>query len=313
MKRFGLTTLYFFAGFAFGDPKQNPELAELRMLLTENWVIHNNLQNISVPAFKPTRLDRRTKSFYVDLSQGAIKKTENPLDFALTGDGFFKIVESNGNEYLTRDGRFQDFTGALTVAGCALSPKIDLSHVRRSDLVFEKNRLINKKNQEIVYQFKVYRSVKAFPATNCTYVFSSPDTASCIELDPDSIDLVQGYIEQPTVNPVVESAFLERNTSEIKQLLIALRKKNSKSLTFLDSIEVQINGQISLLRGIDFFSKKISDTSFWILEKDPDLKFYKKHSHDSYLWSLKSLLDECQTTFFPPTSVSHKRLDTPDL
>ena len=41
-----------------------------------------------------------------DLSEGAFKKTENPLDLAIHGDGFFVIGTPGGDRY-TRNGNFQ--------------------------------------------------------------------------------------------------------------------------------------------------------------------------------------------------------------
>jgi len=40
-----------------------------------------------------------------DFSQGALQTTNQPLDMAIQGDGFFKIRTPNGDRY-TRDGRF---------------------------------------------------------------------------------------------------------------------------------------------------------------------------------------------------------------
>ena len=45
---------------------------------------------------------------------GAIKNTSRPLDFALSGDGFFRVQTSEGQDLLTRTGRFQlDADGTL--------------------------------------------------------------------------------------------------------------------------------------------------------------------------------------------------------
>lgn len=41
-----------------------------------------------------------------DFSEGNYIKTENDLDFAISGNGFFKVADSEGNEYYTRDGAF---------------------------------------------------------------------------------------------------------------------------------------------------------------------------------------------------------------
>ena len=49
----------------------------------------------------------------VDLTQGALRMTEEPLDVALDGDGFFSVATPNGLRY-TRDGQFRvDAAGKL--------------------------------------------------------------------------------------------------------------------------------------------------------------------------------------------------------
>ncbi len=53
------------------------------------------------PSLSVANLSRR----FVDFSAGDITKTNNSLDFAIDGDGFF-LVESPGGERLTRDGAF---------------------------------------------------------------------------------------------------------------------------------------------------------------------------------------------------------------
>jgi len=54
---------------------------------------------------------------YIDLSQGELVKTGNPLDVALEGEGFFVAGQGDAGGF-TRDGRFSvDPSGRLTVAG----------------------------------------------------------------------------------------------------------------------------------------------------------------------------------------------------
>lgn len=51
---------------------------------------------------------------HLDQTQGAVTHTGNELDFAIEGDGYFKISTANGFAY-TRNGHFQiDATGRLT-------------------------------------------------------------------------------------------------------------------------------------------------------------------------------------------------------
>jgi flagellar basal-body rod protein FlgG len=49
-----------------------------------------------------TRIGRH----HVDHTQGALRRTENPLDLALNGQGFFKVQTNEGTFY-TRNGQFQ--------------------------------------------------------------------------------------------------------------------------------------------------------------------------------------------------------------
>jgi flagellar basal-body rod protein FlgG len=52
----------------------------------------------------------------VDLTQGALRMTDEPLDLALDGDGFFAVSTANGVRY-TRDGQFRvDPSGKLVTA-----------------------------------------------------------------------------------------------------------------------------------------------------------------------------------------------------
>lgn len=46
-------------------------------------------------------------SSWTHYDEGALEETQNPLDLALKGDGFFTIQGPNGSERYTRDGHFQ--------------------------------------------------------------------------------------------------------------------------------------------------------------------------------------------------------------
>ena len=97
-------------------------------------VLANNLANMNTPAFKAERMvfgemisdtaasdidDMGPISFveplstYMDFSEGVMTQTGNPLDVALSGDGFFAVQTADGVGY-TRAGRFSlDANGAL--------------------------------------------------------------------------------------------------------------------------------------------------------------------------------------------------------
>jgi len=61
-------------------------------------------------------------------TQGTLQRTENPLDMAINGQGFFQIQMPDGTLAYTRDGAFQrDSTGQIvTSSGYPLSPAITI-------------------------------------------------------------------------------------------------------------------------------------------------------------------------------------------
>jgi len=61
-------------------------------------------------------------------TQGSLQKTDNPLDMAINGNGFFQIQMPDGTLAYTRDGAFQkDSTGQIvTSSGYPLSPPITI-------------------------------------------------------------------------------------------------------------------------------------------------------------------------------------------
>jgi len=105
------------------------------MLLQERKldVVSNNLANVDTPSFKkdfltslsyyapdgikaPNNLPSDPSNNYVYsviedvrtiLSQGSLVKTDNPLDFAIEGEGFFAVLDEEGNIIYTRKGIFR--------------------------------------------------------------------------------------------------------------------------------------------------------------------------------------------------------------
>lgn len=100
----------------------------------------SDLANASTPGYKPDRAaqesfgevligNRETRQpvgsiglgvdvdkIRVDMTQGSLRQTDEPLDLGLQGDGFFVVQTPNGNRY-TRDGQLaQDAQGRLVTA-----------------------------------------------------------------------------------------------------------------------------------------------------------------------------------------------------
>ncbi len=60
--------------------------------------------------------------------QGSMIQTENPLDIAINGDGFFQVLRPDGDIVYTRDGQFQlDSSGNIVTSnGYQLQPSITI-------------------------------------------------------------------------------------------------------------------------------------------------------------------------------------------
>jgi len=55
---------------------------------------------------------------YTDYSAGTFERTDNPFHLAVDGDGFFRLQDADGNQYLTRCGTFEvDSAGFLAYPG----------------------------------------------------------------------------------------------------------------------------------------------------------------------------------------------------
>lgn len=71
-------------------------------------VISNHLANVATTGYKAETLsfdEQLQAHMRIDLSQGSIQPTGNPLDVAITGEGFFKVQTPQGDRY-TRNGAF---------------------------------------------------------------------------------------------------------------------------------------------------------------------------------------------------------------
>jgi flagellar basal-body rod protein FlgG len=90
-----------------GFKRQRPEFKDL---MYQNIVRPGTTSSDAgtiVPAGLQLGLGVRAAAVYRIHEQGTLQLTENPLDLALNGDGFFQIEMPNGDTGYTRDGVFQ--------------------------------------------------------------------------------------------------------------------------------------------------------------------------------------------------------------
>ena len=156
-------------------------------------VINNNIANINTTGFKSEEL--LVKSFddvmisnndkyidgkgnkhevgnlsfgvkidetYTDRIQGTIYETDNSTDFALVGEGFFRVIDENENEYFTRDGSFRvNNQGFLTTSTGELVTATNLETEEIEPILVGNERISLNQNNELTignerYKFNVY-------------------------------------------------------------------------------------------------------------------------------------------------------------
>ena len=81
-----------------------------------------------VPVAQEVGLGVKIASSEKIFTQGTIQQTNNPLDVAIEGDGFFQVTKPDGTTAYTRDGSFKrDANGSLVTAdGYFISPQVTI-------------------------------------------------------------------------------------------------------------------------------------------------------------------------------------------
>lgn len=104
------------------------ESAEFKSLLYQTLQAETTSANgENKPIGAQVGLGVRNASITSNFTQGNLTQTDNTFDFAIDGDGFFCIQESNGDTYYTRTGSFQITTaiGGVMLADYEGRPVLD--------------------------------------------------------------------------------------------------------------------------------------------------------------------------------------------
>jgi len=147
----------------------------------------------------------------IDLSAGPIEKTDNPLDLAISGDGFFIVSGPSGARLYTRAGHFVlDPTGRL-VTPDGYPVLSDRGEVRlpSGQITVAEDGTISVDNKPIakllIVSFPAPTSLS--PAGHTYYTSAAPPQPA------SSARIIQGAIEHSNVNPA----------RELSQMMTALR------------------------------------------------------------------------------------------
>jgi flagellar basal-body rod protein FlgF len=174
---------------------------------------------------------------YISRTQGPLIKTDNPLDIAVQGQGWFAIETPAGTAY-TRDGRMRlQPNGALqTVNGYAVldaggAPlQVDPAG---GPLVIAKDGMLNQNGRQLgaigLYLIPEGTNFQRFDNSSVL-----PDKPAVPVLQYDTNGVIQGHLEGSNVNPILEMAKLMTISRAVESISNASQSSES---TFKDAVK----------------------------------------------------------------------------
>lgn len=203
-------------------------------------IIANNLANISTIGFKRDAaftdfymeaVQQGASKSYTNFSQGEMIQTDNSLDFAISGTGFF-VVQNESGLAITRNGHFQvDVQGLMvTAAGeLVLGEHGPISLIARNDTPGQV--LVTRQGE--LYVDDLFIDNLAIAQVPDLYalekigsnLFRVGNDILMTQLDPELVDIRQGMLEGSNVMPVVEMVTmidLQRNFESTQRVAKAM-------------------------------------------------------------------------------------------
>lgn len=211
------------------------QMRSMQMLSRAQEVTANNLANINTPGFKGSNLFFKLYNQNIDgvttqtavpmqlpnLSQGELELTGNTFDVAITGEGFF-MVESDGRQLLTRDGRFGMSTDGYLINNdgakvIGSSGPIQIpEYFQASDLYGNDATLVISKDGTIYINDQVHEKIALVDVKNPAMLKRMGDSYFVVEnsnaiKEAESAELMHGYYENGNVNVLMETVDMMRN------------------------------------------------------------------------------------------------------
>lgn len=134
---------------------------------------------------------------YLDLSQGNLKNTANPLDIAIQGEGFFVVKVGNRNLY-TRDGSFSRDKENYLVTQTGLR----VLDENNNPILIDGNKIEIGKDGSIFVDGNQVAKLNIVKINNPVHVGNSLYDGNIVGQATGQI--IQGWIESSNVNPMSE-------------------------------------------------------------------------------------------------------------
>ncbi|OGU33897.1 MAG: hypothetical protein A2068_01860 [Ignavibacteria bacterium GWB2_35_6b] len=181
-------------------------------------IVANNLANINSTGYKKelpfaeylSRAESKDIKQITDYTEGIFTSTGNPLDLAISGDGFFMVKTDRGLE-ITKNGKFsltEDGDLITAMGNKVMSAK---GEINISDMKLDKNKqLVITKEGEIkigedtvdkLMIVKVENPEKLIRTEHQNFFLEDEDYKTA---DEENYNLIQGYLEESNTNPILE-------------------------------------------------------------------------------------------------------------
>lgn len=230
-----------------------------QMVLQDNMnIIANNVANMSTPGYKGQNLifsefvsdprgQKEPISFVFDNGQyqvnepGPIKVTNNPLDVAIEGPGFFGVIAPDGEVAYTRDGSFTlsadgslITSAGLQVADAGGNPIVVPAGA--ADIKFDRNGAITTENgglgQLMIVEFENLQALDPFGQNMYR-------TNAAAKPAPEETTVHQGVVEGSNVKPVVEMTRMIETLRTHQGVQRILQSENERLRTLIQSMTGQ--------------------------------------------------------------------------
>jgi len=200
-------------------------------------IIANRLANVGTVGFKAegfTFDELLQARMRIDLSQGDNLTTGNPLDIAISGEGFFKVQTPQGDRY-TRNGTFtidkdkylvtQDGHRVLGESGPVILEGQRISINNEGDIDVDGSQVGKLK----IVTFATPEKLKKEGASFLSYTGNTAD-----ERSPDRVSVQQGALEQSNVSVVTEMKNMieaTRNYESVQKIIQTYDEMDGKAVS----------------------------------------------------------------------------------
>lgn len=172
-----------------------------------------------VPAGVQIGLGVKPAAVYPINSQGNMTSTENPLDLAIQGEGYFIVERPSGEIAYTRDGSFQLAPDGLLVTadGYTVSPGITVPEDALQVTVNATGQVQAKLQSQIApvdlgqLELAIFANEGGLEAVGNNLMVETPASGPATVNTPGTAgygELQQGFLESSNVNPVQEMTAL---------------------------------------------------------------------------------------------------------